>query len=83
VQAVLTSEAPSTQWVADMTALETAEGELYLAAIVDIYWVMEKSLPGVSSAKSREVLGKGGPGVLPWRGLGCPQFLFLFPKEVC
>jgi hypothetical protein len=37
----------------------------------------------MASAKSQEVLGKGGPGVLPWRGLGCPQFLFLFPKEVC
>jgi putative transposase len=31
-----TASAPNTRWVTDMTAIETAEGELYLAAVVDI-----------------------------------------------
>ncbi len=28
---------PNTKWVTDMTAIETAEGELYLAVVIDIY----------------------------------------------
>lgn len=31
-----TASGPNTKWVTDMTAIETAEGELYLAAVVDI-----------------------------------------------
>ena len=43
-----TAAAPNTKWVADITGIETAEGWLYLAAIVDIYsrlvmgWAMSK-----------------------------------------
>jgi putative transposase len=43
-----TADAPNTKWVADITGIETAEGWLYLAAIVDIYsrlvvgWAMSK-----------------------------------------
>ena len=29
--------APNTKWVTDITGIETAEGDLYLAAVVDIY----------------------------------------------
>jgi putative transposase len=32
-----TASAPNTKWVADITAIETAEGDLYLAGVVDIY----------------------------------------------
>jgi len=32
-----TARAPKTKWVTDMTAIATTEGELYLAAVVDIY----------------------------------------------
>ena len=32
-------------------------------------------------AESIDLLGRGGPGVLPWRGLGCPQFFPSFPKR--
>ena len=32
-----TADAPNTKWVADITGIGTAEGWLYLAAIVDIY----------------------------------------------
>src|SRR6185312_3573301 len=41
------------------------------------------------SAASRDLVGKGGPGVLPWRGLGNPAWgqvipdFLLFPKKVC
>jgi transposase InsO family protein len=31
------ADAPNTKWVADITGIETLEGWLYLAAIVDIY----------------------------------------------
>jgi putative transposase len=43
-----TADAPNTKWVADITGIETMEGWLYLAAIVDIYsrfvvgWAMGK-----------------------------------------
>jgi putative transposase len=43
-----TADAPNTKWVADITGIETGEGWLYLAAIVDIYsrfvvgWAMGK-----------------------------------------
>ncbi len=43
-----TADAPNTKWVADITGIGTAEGWLYLAAIVDIYsrlvvgWAMSK-----------------------------------------
>ncbi len=43
-----TADAPNTKWVADITGIETIEGWLYLAAIVDIYsrfvvgWAMGK-----------------------------------------
>jgi transposase InsO family protein len=43
-----TADTPNTKWVADMTGIETGEGWLYLAAIVDIYsrlvvgWAMGK-----------------------------------------
>ncbi len=36
-----TAAAPNTKKVTDMTAIETAEGDLYLAAVVDIYSRME------------------------------------------
>ncbi len=45
---VFTADAPNTKWVADITGIGTAEGWLYLAAIVDIYsrlvigWAMSK-----------------------------------------
>jgi transposase InsO family protein len=32
-----TADAPNTKWVADITGIETGQGWLYLAAIVDIY----------------------------------------------
>ncbi|HEY7417512.1 MAG TPA: IS3 family transposase, partial [Ktedonobacteraceae bacterium] len=32
-----TASSPNSKWVTDMTAIETAEGDLYLAAVVDIY----------------------------------------------
>ncbi len=32
-----TASAPNTKWVTDITALETAEGDLYLAGVIDIY----------------------------------------------
>ncbi len=32
-----TAVAPKTKWVADITGIGTAEGWLYLAAIVDVY----------------------------------------------
>ena len=32
-----TASAPNTKWVTDITAIETAEGDLYLAGVVDIY----------------------------------------------
>jgi len=31
------ASAPNTKWVTDITAIETAEGDLYLAGVVDIY----------------------------------------------
>ena len=44
---------------------------------------------GTVSAASGDLLGKGGPGVLPWRGLGNPawgagnpQISPFFPKGV-
>jgi putative transposase len=43
-----TADAPNTKWVADITGIGTAEGWLYVAAIVDIYsrlvvgWAMSK-----------------------------------------
>lgn len=43
-----TADAPNTKWVADITGIETEQGWLYLAAIVDIYsryvvgWAMSK-----------------------------------------
>jgi putative transposase len=43
-----TADAANTKWVADITGIETQEGDLYLAAIVDIYsrfavgWAMGK-----------------------------------------
>ena len=43
-----TADAPNTKWVADITGMKTAEGDLYLAAIVDIFsrfavgWAMSK-----------------------------------------
>jgi transposase InsO family protein len=43
-----TADAPNTTWVADMTGIQTLEGWLYLAAIVDIFsrlvvgWAMGK-----------------------------------------
>ena len=43
-----TASAPNTKWVTDITAIETAEGDLYLAGVVDIYsrmavgWAMGK-----------------------------------------
>ncbi len=43
-----TADAPNTKWVADITGIETLEGWLYLAAIVDIFsrlvvgWAMGK-----------------------------------------
>ncbi len=43
-----TADAPNTRWVADITGIETREGWLYLAALVDIYsrfvvgWAMGK-----------------------------------------
>ncbi len=43
-----TADAPNTKWVADITGIGTAEGWLYLAAVVDIYsryvggWAMSK-----------------------------------------
>jgi len=43
-----TADAPNTKWVSDITGIETGEGWLYLAAIVDIYarfvvgWAMGK-----------------------------------------
>ena len=43
-----TADAATTKWVADITGIETQEGDLYLAAIVDIYsrfavgWAMGK-----------------------------------------
>jgi putative transposase len=42
------ADAPNTKWVADITGMKTAEGDLYLAAIVDIFsrfavgWAMSK-----------------------------------------
>ena len=48
LQRDFTADAPNTKWVADMTGIETREGWLYLAAIVDIYshfvvgWAMGK-----------------------------------------
>lgn len=37
LQRDFTADAPNTKWVADITGIGTAEGWLYLAAIVDIY----------------------------------------------
>ncbi len=43
-----TATAPNTKWVADITGIETAQGWLYLAVVVDIYlrmvvgWAMSK-----------------------------------------
>lgn len=48
LQRDFTADAPNTKWVADITGIGTAEGWLYLAAIVDIYsrlvvgWAMSK-----------------------------------------
>jgi putative transposase len=42
-----TADRPNSRWVTDITAIETAEGYLYLAAVVDIYsrmavgWAMD------------------------------------------
>jgi hypothetical protein len=32
-------------------------------------------------AEAKDMFWKGGPGVLPWRGLGCPQYFLSFPKR--
>jgi len=48
LQRDFTADAPNTKWVADITGIGTAEGWLYLAAVVDIYsryvvgWAMSK-----------------------------------------
>jgi transposase InsO family protein len=48
LQRDFTADAANTKWVADITGIETGEGWLYLAAIVDIYsrfvvgWAMGK-----------------------------------------
>ena len=48
LQRDFSADAPNTTWVADITGIGTAEGWLYLAAIVDIYsrlvvgWAMSK-----------------------------------------
>jgi transposase InsO family protein len=33
-----TATAPTTKWVADITAIWTAEGWLFLAVVLDIFW---------------------------------------------
>ena len=48
LQRDFTADAPNTKWVADITGIGTAEGWLYLAAVVEIYsryvvgWAMSK-----------------------------------------
>ena len=46
-----------------------------------INWVINIILVGLASAESIDLLGRGGPGVLPWQGLGCPQSFPSFPKR--
>ncbi len=46
-----TADAPNTKWVADITGIETGEGWLYLAAIVDIY---SRFVVGWSMGKERD-----------------------------
>jgi transposase InsO family protein len=54
-----TANAPNTTWVADITGIETREGWLYLAAIVDIFsrlvvgWAMGKERDEYLVKKSR------------------------------
>jgi transposase InsO family protein len=46
-----TADAPNTKWVSDITGIETLEGWLYLAAIVDIY---SRFVVGWSMGKERD-----------------------------
>ncbi len=66
-----TADAPNTRWVADITGIETLEGWLYLAAVVDIYsryavgWAMSKerdeqlAIKAVSMALTQRKPGAG------------------------
>ena len=46
-----TADAPNTKWVSDITGIETLEGWLYLAALVDIY---SRFVVGWSMGKERD-----------------------------
>jgi putative transposase len=67
------ANAPNTKWVADITGIGTAEGWLYLAAIVDIYsryvvgWAMSKERDEQLVTKALEMAltqRKPGAGLL-------------------
>ena len=67
------SDAPNEVWVADITYVETGEGWLYLAAVIDLYsrkvvgWSMDKRMPSSLCCDALEmaVLRQGGsPGWL-------------------
>jgi putative transposase len=64
-----TADAPNTKWVADITGIPTTEGDVYLAAIVDIYsrfavgWAMSKDRDEQLITKAAEMaLGRRHPG---------------------
>jgi putative transposase len=68
-----TADAPNTKWGADMTGIGTAEGWLYLAAIVDIYsrlvigWAMSKERDEqlvIKAAKMALTQRKPGAGLV-------------------
>ena len=67
------ADAPNTKWVADITGIGTAEGWLYLAAIVDIYsrlvigWAMSKERDEqlvIKAAKMALTQRKPGAGLV-------------------
>jgi len=68
-----TASAPNTKWVTDITAIETAEGDLYLAGVVDIYsrmvvgWAMGNQRDeqlGTSALMMAVVRRRPHPGLL-------------------
>ena len=59
-----TASAPNTKWVTDITAIETAEGYLYLAGVVDIYpW----------SVAARSYRRGTAPAIAPLRCASAPR----------
>ncbi len=75
------ADAPNTKWVSDITGIETLEGWLYLAAIVDIYsrfvvgWAMgkERDEQLITNAAEMALLRRHpGTGLLHQRDSGKP-----------